>query len=51
MTESARISMLGISLRKYAHFYRLLSQSSLSGAESLFLMHFLIDLQFGKGMP
>jgi len=51
MTESARISMLGISLRKYAHFYRLLSQGSLTPPESLFLMHFVVDVHFGKGMP
>ena len=51
MTESSRISMLGISLRKYAHFYRLLSQPALGRPECLFLLHFLVDVQFGKGMP
>ena len=51
MTESSRISMLGISLRKYAHFYRLLSQPSLGRSECLFLLHFLVDVHFGKGMP
>jgi hypothetical protein len=51
MTESSRISMLGLSLRKYAHFYRLLSQPALNPQESLFLLHFLVDVHFGKGMP
>lgn len=51
MTESSRISMLGVSLRKYAHFYRLLSQVGLNRSEALFLLHFVIDVHFGKGMP
>ena len=51
MTESSRISMLGVSLRKYAHFYRLLSQPSLNRGECLFLIHFLVDVHFGKGLP
>jgi hypothetical protein len=51
MTESARMSMMGISLRKYAHFYRILSQGSLTRQEALFLLHFLVDVHFGKGMP
>ena len=50
-TESSRMSMLGISLRKYAHFYRLLSNSSLTKAESLFLLHFVVDVQLCKDMP
>jgi hypothetical protein len=48
MPTSARVSMLGVSLRRYAHFQRLLAASTLDRVDCFFILHFLADLQFGK---
>jgi len=48
MPEAMRVAMLGVSLRRYAHFHKLLGSSTLDTVDCLFILHFLTDLHFGK---
>jgi hypothetical protein len=48
MPIESRVAMLGVSLRRYAHFQRLLSASTLDRVDCAFILHFLTDLQLGK---
>ena len=48
LSEPDKIVMLGVSLRRYAHFQRILGYGTLDSVDCLFIVHFLTDLQIGK---